>query len=324
MLIILGYNHVVAEDWIEDFSSFNPALYHVEGSAYWDKEDEIFVVTPSGGDQKGRIYFKVPFFINQFRAEFDIKMQVDTTSGADGMTFAFVRDFTYSSYGWHDMDFSGADGYAIEFDNWGNGYWEPEYNHIGVIKDYTTTQLVAVREDNLEDGQWHHVVVEFNQGHVIVLFDEEEKIDYTIQNFVPFNGYFGFTAATGPYEYNWFLIDNVMIKEKGTITVDTIVNQNNFEPGDTITIGVQVDNIGSTTTVDARVCVKTPTGDYIRLRKHNDISIREGIIGPINIVTYTFTQDDIEGTYEAISRLLHPDSGETISKDIEVFTFTKP
>jgi len=122
MLIILGYNHVVAEDWIEDFSSFNPALYHVEGSAYWDKEDEIFVVTPSGGDQKGRIYFKVPFFINQFRAEFDIKMQVDTTSGADGMTFAFVRDFTYSSYGWRDMDFSGADGYAIEFDNWGNGY----------------------------------------------------------------------------------------------------------------------------------------------------------------------------------------------------------
>jgi hypothetical protein len=113
--------------------------------------------------------------------------------------------------------------------------------------------------------------------------------------------------------------------KRGTfLTIDIILNDDSFEPGQTITIDVQVDNPDLAITADVRICVKLPNGEYYRIIKLNDFPIPSGTLGPINLVNHTFTTNDLEGTYEAIGRLLHPDSGETLTEDIEPFEFANP
>jgi hypothetical protein len=108
------------------------------------------------------------------------------------------------------------------------------------------------------------------------------------------------------------------------LTIDIILNDDSFVPGQTITIDVQVDNPDPAITADVRICVKLPNGEYYRIIKLNDFPIPSGTLGPINLVNYTFTESDMGGSYEAIGRLLHPDSGETLTEDIEPFEFTNP
>jgi DNA gyrase inhibitor GyrI len=108
------------------------------------------------------------------------------------------------------------------------------------------------------------------------------------------------------------------------LTIDIILNDDSFVPDDTLTIDVQVDNPDPAITADVRICVKLPNDEYYRIIKLNDFPIPSGTLGPINLVNYTFTTNDLEGTYEAIGRLLHPDSGETLTEDIEPFEFVNP
>ncbi|MEW6608066.1 MAG: hypothetical protein AB1414_11560 [bacterium] len=74
--------------------------------------------------------------------------------------------------------------------------------------------------------------------------------------------------------------------------------------------------------MDAKVCIKLPTGDYISLINMYNITIPAGGIGPLNLLTYTFTGSEPAGLYEVLGRLLHPITGDHLTTDIETFTFT--
>ncbi|MEW6607257.1 MAG: sialidase family protein [bacterium] len=107
-----------------------------------------------------------------------------------------------------------------------------------------------------------------------------------------------------------------------SFTINIILNQGTFTTGETVKIDVRVDNPGSDTTVDVRICIKLPTNNYLQLIKMDDLTIPAGGIGPLNLITYTFTGNEPVGKYEVPGRLLHPNTGASLTTDIESFKFT--
>lgn len=73
-------------------------------------------------------------------------------------------------------------GYAIELDNWKNTYDDFSYfsSSVGLIKNGFSNHLVEVEDSRVKDGNWHDVIVNFDNGHVIVHIDNDKQIDYTI------------------------------------------------------------------------------------------------------------------------------------------------
>jgi len=185
----------------EDFSAFNSAQWVIGGNAFWNQAAGNFVLTPALGSQRGRLYFATPFRISRFRAEFDYNISGGT--GADGLTFAFVPNPNYPSSAGGLLDFCNTSGFAVEFDTFINE-WDPPGRHIGVIRDCATNHLVSVLQETRGS---HHVLIDFDNGNVKVTFDGVPVIDFTIPSFVPFDGFFGFTAATGALTDN-HVIDN--------------------------------------------------------------------------------------------------------------------
>ncbi len=149
-----------------------------------------------------------------WRAEFNFRIGGGT--GADGMTFAFVPDYTYPDTEGGSLDFYNTSGYAVEFDTYYNPSVDPNEHHIAVLYNSYSNHL-ATANVNVEDNQWHSCIIDFNMGHITVTIDNVQRLDYVILNYTPFTGYFGFTAATGGAN-NWHVIDNVVIYDLTTPT----------------------------------------------------------------------------------------------------------
>lgn len=191
----------------ENFSDFDPAQWVIGQDSFWNEALENFYLAPARDDQRGRLYYAAPFTVSSFTASFDY--HVFGGSGADGLTFAFVRDPNYTTSGneGKHLDFTGADGYAVEFDTYYNSSWDPAGRHIALIQDSTRNHLSSVK---IETRGTHHVEIRFSLGNLVVVFDGNEVLTYQIPDFVPFLGYFGFTAATGDSNDN-HVIDNVVL-----------------------------------------------------------------------------------------------------------------
>ncbi len=150
-------------------------------------------------------------------AEFDAYLGTKDIYGADGITFAIID----TSNGLNAIGGSGGDlGYggiagnslAVELDTYSNPI-EPSSDHIGIDLNGSVTSLTTAGVPNLEDGNWHHVEVDFDisQKTISVYLDGTLYIDnYVVSGFTPFNAYFGFTGGTGYYT-NYQEIDNVNI-----------------------------------------------------------------------------------------------------------------
>ncbi len=202
----------VRSDWQEDFSSLEPLFYFVSGNGSWDQGGHFFRLTPGADYKRGRLFSLCRRNMDCWLADFDLLIRpILGITPADGLTFAFCRDYAYpASYG-GDLDFSGADGYAIEFDTWRNDTDPTDGNHIGLIKDSARNHLAYAVVPPLADNQWHHVSIRFCQGRVEVWLDNVKYLDYVIPNYSSLTGFFGFTAATGQDGYAEHIIDNICI-----------------------------------------------------------------------------------------------------------------
>jgi hypothetical protein len=191
---------------------------------------------------------------------------------------------------------SDANGLHVVWTDHRDGNWEIYYKHS---PDFGNTWGPDVRLTNASSDSLYPVITSDANGlHVV-------WVDYRDGNWEIY-----YKRGTFPPQ---------------ELTIDIILNDDSFEPDETITIDVQTDNpFDSTIMTDVRICVKLPNDEYYRIIKLNDFPIPSGTLGPINLVNYTFTTNDLEGTYEAIGRLLHPDSGETLTEDIEPFEFVNP
>lgn len=160
--------------------------------------------------QNGSAFTNLSFDnIGTFTAEFDMKLGSGT--GASGLTFAWVTDpSAYTSAG-SNLGFTGMTGYAIEFDTYNSGSWDSgSDNHVAVIQDSTTNVLIQEEVNfNLNNAAYHHVEIEFDHGIISVDIDGQNYIDnFEIQGSSGFDGYFGFTAATGPNYADWHKVKN--------------------------------------------------------------------------------------------------------------------
>ncbi len=199
--------------WQEDFSSFNPTNYYRSGNGYYNELESDYVLTQPNLYQHAKLYYATPMVMAVWRAEFNFKIGGGT--GADGLTFAFVPDYNYPDTDGGSLDFHNTSGYAVEFDTYYNPY-DPNEHHIAVLYNDFTNHLITANV-NVEDNQWHSCIIDFNMGQITITIDNVQRISYTILNYTPFSGYFGFTAATGA-STNWHIIDNVIVYDLTTPT----------------------------------------------------------------------------------------------------------
>jgi hypothetical protein len=147
--------------------------------------------------------------IGTFTAEFDMKLGSGT--GASGLTFAWVTDPSASTSAGSNLGFTGMTGYAVEFDTYNSGNWDSgSDNHVAVIQNSTTSVLIQEEVNfNLNNAVYHHVDIEFDNGIISVDIDGQNYIDdFEIQGYSGLDGYFGFTAATGPNYADWHKVKN--------------------------------------------------------------------------------------------------------------------
>ena len=199
--------------WVTDFSQFNADDYYEGGNAYWEDNDQYYVLTDAQGGQAGRIFTRTSFNMGIFTADFDIFIGDGDQNGSDGMTFAWVRAYDYEGGGGGYLDFYGADGFAVEFDTYPNGeYNDPNEEHIGLLQDGVDNHLATwqTNVNELQCSEWRHVTVTNNLGHIEVTWEDNVVINYDIEDYEAFDGYFGFTAGTGG-GVDRHLVDNVQI-----------------------------------------------------------------------------------------------------------------
>ena len=197
--------------WITDFSQFNEDDYYEGRNSYWDEDEENYVLTEPQGSLQGRIFYRQDFNMAIFTADFDI--YIGGGDGSDGMTFAWVADYEYEGGGGGYLDFHNAEGFAVEFDTYPNREFnDPNEEHIGLLEDDVSNHLDSWQTNvgELDCDDWRHVTVSNFLGHIEVTWEDEVVIDYEIEDYEPFEGYFGFSAGTGG-GVNYHRVDNVEI-----------------------------------------------------------------------------------------------------------------
>ncbi len=231
--------------WIENFTDFNPDDCYIGVDSYLNDNHDFFVLTEPRTWQTGRIFNLEEYEMDRFTVEFD--MRIGGGWGADGLVFAWGYEYDYDPAVGGRLDFYQTEGYGVEFDVWRNNeYNDPNGQHIAVVKDGIDTHLATWSPDTdiLENNEWHHVMIDFDNGAVEVYFDDEMVIDHEIEDYQTFTGYFGFTAATGASTH-WHCIDNISIygeelQEELSVTVNSPSEGEVVVAGDEITIEWEV------------------------------------------------------------------------------------
>jgi len=224
--------------WSEDFSDFDAAPYAWENSGCSNVDDSsgVLLLTEEVAWCRARFFLKQLLLIDAFTIEFDFRMGRSSTSGGDGFTLAFVRSYDYGTPGsnyvpnsgkW--MDFEGASGYAVEFDTYHNSESDPgPENHVGLMQDSVTNHLAFTDVGDIEDSAWHEARIAFDNGYIEVYVDGVLVLSHTISDFQSFQGYFGFTSATGT-AINRHEIDNIRLwdsfkgGQQGRFSVGSVV-----------------------------------------------------------------------------------------------------
>jgi hypothetical protein len=240
--------------WQEDFATFDPAAYDMQRiggtteAAYWDSVGQHFVLTAASDNKAGRLFFDKTYQMDAWDAEFDFR--IGGGEGGDGMTFAFCEpDYFPSRWGaW--LDFSDADGYAVEFDTHhssGSLVSDPTTSdHIAVLMNSASHHVCYAAVDDLNDNQWHHALIRLRCGVVRVWLDGRPSLNCEIPGYEPFEGRFGFTAATGALN-DYHVIDNVHVYRPGVISSTWYVKQDGS--GDAATIQAALDSATGCDTV---------------------------------------------------------------------------
>jgi hypothetical protein len=113
-------------------------------------------------------------------------------------------------------------------------------------------------------------------------------------------------------------------------SIDIKLNSNNRVIGDRVVINAHIkgpsssDSSCSQTKVEQKVWATLPNNSVISLIKpFTMLTLLPGYEANTKIFGYTFSGAEPIGSYEINGKLLHPFSGDAISSDIEVLTFSQ-
>jgi len=212
----------MTENFLNETFTGTPSDWTFNGDAYYKATEGQICLTENVNWQSGSAFYNQPVVIDQFTVAFDL---VINGGGfiADGMTFAIVEQGPEcQGYFGGGLGFWGITGRAmsIEFDSYRNdGY--PEYDpeptpHIGFNINGETKSVATAALQDLQNQGVIAVKIHFYRGCVWVALqggpypEETQVLYYSIPDWSPFPGYFGFTGATGGAGQE-NLIDNVII-----------------------------------------------------------------------------------------------------------------
>ncbi|MDP2898838.1 MAG: hypothetical protein Q8Q12_20060, partial [bacterium] len=290
---------------VEDFNDpIDPATWLLTGDgASHDETNGRLVLTSAGGDLEGSGFLRQTIDATKFDASF--RLYIGNGSGADGLTFAWVRGPTFLGGGGGSLGFyGGLDGYAVKFDTYTGGAPEPE-NYVAAVSGTQgageTGFFFNDTIPEMEDAGWFYVEIKFNNGHLQMWMSNESLgypltlvLDGTIAGYAGFDAYFGFTAATGGATNNHW-IDDFMLNKGATAPDDFRVYG-----GDTVTLTGSAPS-GYTLATWAQIggspaVTLTPTGD---LEVQFDAPELE--IGTILTFRFTVNHPDTGTTFDDVS-----------------------
>lgn len=174
------------------------------------------MLTPEAESRTGRLFLPsllpVDYFDVSFRAWFGRSVP-GNGSGADGIVFVVAPIYDYAESGGGALNFDGCLGYGVEFDTYQNDDRKdrsPE--HVAVIKDRSDNHLISeiLADNTLEDERWHVLRIRFRAGVVEVFVDGTRRLNTVITDFYPFEGFFGFSSATG-FATNEHRVDDIAL-----------------------------------------------------------------------------------------------------------------
>lgn len=201
--------------WSESFTTTPPpGRYHFGGAAQVDLAGGHVMLTPEAESRSGRLFLRrllpVSVFDLSFRGWFG---SAANGGGADGIVAVFAPLYDHPPNGGGALDFDGCLGYGVEFDTYQNeDLADRSQEHVAVIKDVSSNHLRSetLASPTLEDERWHVLRVRFRSGTVEVFVDGQRRLDMQITDFFPFDGFFGFTSATG-FAFNEHRIDDISL-----------------------------------------------------------------------------------------------------------------
>jgi len=109
------------------------------------------------------------------------------------------------------------DSFHIEFDTWqndGNPNFDPlAANHIAITPDGDPSNHVFWEAKQLEDSQWHDVMIKIVGQKITVHFDGEKIIEGDLPAFQFHGGFIGFSGTTG-WATNYHRFDDLLVKQE--------------------------------------------------------------------------------------------------------------
>ena len=227
--------------WTEDFSApLPPAQYYITASVGSGVVvSDSLILTQDVTQTFGRIFYQSPTFMSSFSATFDIYL--GSHNGADGLAFHFCPTYNYTPTLGSALDATCPGGTFVAFDTYPSG------STVYVAQGDYQNVLTEVSVDTLEDGAWHHATVNLELGFITVILDEETVIDnIKIPGYVPFTGYFGFSASTGA-ETNTQRVDTIRVSITPGVYLSPPWLYGDTLPGNPVTYtGSLINNTGMT------------------------------------------------------------------------------
>jgi PKD repeat protein len=130
--------------------------------------------------------------MSEFVATFNLYL--GDHDGSDGAAFVFCPTYDYPSSNGSWLDASCPNGYLVAFDTYEFG----APSRVYVAFQNTNNRLASVDlATPLDNGNWHTVAVNLHETITVTLDGHNVITGAAFPSYVPFGGYFGFSAGTG-------------------------------------------------------------------------------------------------------------------------------
>ena len=205
--------------------------WNYEGNARWDSSNDWVELTDTSEYAVGSA-FDTTTETRGTDVTIEFQFWMGGGSGADGFALTALdldRASGYLAsaggclgYGYGDGCEplqSALPGWTIEFDTYENSQWDPtSENHLAFMFDGAVDTVEAwTALPDIEDSQWHTVVVEVSESNVSVSIDGTTYLDTTLSGFFDFPAHVGFSASTGGLTNN-HIIDALTVTDAACAT----------------------------------------------------------------------------------------------------------
>lgn len=175
--------------------------WNFEGAARWDSTRDAVLLTPPLTYQVGSA-FQTSETIDASNVDIRFKFYMGGGTGADGLSLTVLdvdRMTSFLGAAGGGIGYAGLPGFSIEVDTHYNSAVDPTRDHhISFHLDGNQAEVLAWASlPTMDDGRWRDMHVTVDGRKVTASIDGVTYIDQEFADLHPFEGYIGFTAATG-------------------------------------------------------------------------------------------------------------------------------